>query len=377
MTVGSTTSRPQTNRTQQTQQVQQAPQAKPAAPARPATAAPAAEAPVSTASAASRQYAAGRARGAEALQMARVGNYVPAPSLDQVRAGEGKIARGMSGDSVKEMQRKLNEAGANPPLALDGKFGPKTEAALLGFQRSRDITDTGVLGKTTLQAMDRNAPVTRTDTQPATNQANGGRVGNVDRATAGMTEAQKYDYYQNMIRQNGGQFRTGPGDKNVLSVRTPTNTHANNNQGVYDDKTVMLWTDRNGTKHVREYQSNTDPSARYEGRYGADANGDGRRDLGRLPTGYYEYQMGSSSTLGRVLRPTQNQMVERDTNHDGNFNDGARSSAGQSILFHAGGNSMTGSAGCQTMPPAEYNRFWADLTRDGGNGRIGYTLVNE
>lgn len=195
-------------------------------------------------------------------------------------------------------------------------------------------------------------------------------------APQGMSEAEKFDHYQNLIQSNGGQFKTGPNQRNIISLRRETDTDANGGRGRYDDTTAMLWTDSQGRQHVREYTSNTEPSARYRGRIGVDANGDGRLDQGRLPAGYYEYNTGYSQNLGRVLRPTASANAERDTNHDGLFNDGATASAGYSMLFHAGGNNMTGSAGCQTMAPAEYNRFWNDLNSAGNPGRIGYTLIN-
>ena len=37
---------------------------------------------------------------------------------------------GHSGPAVLELQQKLNALGAKPPLATDGKLGPKTQAAM-------------------------------------------------------------------------------------------------------------------------------------------------------------------------------------------------------------------------------------------------------
>lgn len=65
----------------------------------------------------------------------------------------------------------------------------------------------------------------------------------------------------------------------------------------------------------------------------------------------------------------------RDTNHDGRFTaaDGIhRRGAGTSMLFHQGGNSMTGSAGCQTMNPGDYAAF---LGLVAGQGSFSYVLV--
>ncbi len=77
---------------------------------------------------------------------------VPSPSADQVRAGSATMGRGMGGASVRDMQTRLNAMGAN--LAVDGKFGPATEAALKAFQSSNGIQQTGVLGRQTLAALD-------------------------------------------------------------------------------------------------------------------------------------------------------------------------------------------------------------------------------
>lgn len=52
----------------------------------------------------------------------RSGYAEPAPGAD--------LARGHSGAQVLELQKKLNAAGIQPPLVLDGLLGPKTEAAL-------------------------------------------------------------------------------------------------------------------------------------------------------------------------------------------------------------------------------------------------------
>ncbi|MFN8605900.1 MAG: hypothetical protein U0931_00090 [Vulcanimicrobiota bacterium] len=193
-----------------------------------------------------------------------------------------------------------------------------------------------------------------------------------------MSQDEKYDYYKAMIEEHGGKFRNKPGQRNLLSIRHDTNTHSNHNQGRYDDVTVMLWTDKKGGKHVRRYRSNTEPSARYQGQYGKDGDRDGRLDQARMKAGYNEYYMSKSDHLGNVLRPSRATRGELDINHDGRFDkkDGKHRFTGgdYSMLFHAGGDTSTGSAGCQTMPPKVFDRFWRDLSA-GRQGRIGYTIV--
>lgn len=299
--------------------------------------------------------------------------FVPAPTTEQVRAGTHKLKVGMEGPAVQALQEHLNRDGAT--LEADGRFGPRTEAALKQWQASRDITDTGVVGPTTQGALDENRPASApaADDPPSTGPT---RSAAID-ATRGMTEAQKFDHYAALASQNGGEVKTGPNQKNIVGLRVPTDADANRGGGRYDDKFAMFWVDGQGNKRVREYAGNTEPSARYRGRMGEDANGDGRLDQGRLPSGFYEFNTGYSSRLGRTLNPIRDYRVERDTNQDGTFgNDGGRTSGGgNSMLFHAGGSSITGSAGCQTMAPEEYARFWRDLNSGGTNGRIGYTLI--
>ena len=300
--------------------------------------------------------------------------HVPAPSIEQVAAGTGKLRAGMQGPAVLQLQTRLNADGEN--VLADGKFDAKTEAALKRWQAARDITDTGIYGPNTHAAMAANAPSTRAPSTraPSTDETTGPAE---VQSTRGMTETQKYDYYSQLAEQNGGQVKTGSHQKNIVGLRTSTDADAVGGGGSYDDKFAMFWTDAHGNKRATEYTGNTDPSARYRGRMGVDANGDGRLDQGRLPTGYFEFTTGSSTTLGRVLRPVQDYRVERDTNQDGVFgNDSGRvSSGGNSMLFHAGGSTITGSAGCQTMTPAEYARFWRDVNSGGSGGRVGYTLV--
>jgi peptidoglycan hydrolase-like protein with peptidoglycan-binding domain len=310
-----------------------------------------------------------------ALRRNLLPNFQP-DSLDQVRAGNARLIKGSRGPAVESLQKLLNKNGAN--LDADGVFGPKTEAALTQFQQTRGLSASGVAGPQTLTQLDASAPATQAPIAPstttpssATSSANG-----VLPNTSEMTQAQKFDHYATMIEQNGGRVNNEPNQRNIAALRVETDADVNAGRGRYDDRMVMLWQDENGTKHVREYNANTEPSAQYRGRYGEDANRDGSIDQGRLPAGHYEYEIGRSSTLGNVMRPTKSVNAERDTNHDGLFNDGAYASAGKSMLIHSGGASNTGSAGCQTMPPSEYGRFWSDMNASGNPGKVGYTVIH-
>ena len=62
------------------------------------------------------------------------------------------LAEGSDGDVVKKLQTALNEGrgsfapSSNPVLAVDGIFGPHTETAVKGAQRSGNITADGIVG---------------------------------------------------------------------------------------------------------------------------------------------------------------------------------------------------------------------------------------
>lgn len=58
------------------------------------------------------------------------------------------LRRGAHGADVELLQKRLTEAGF-PPGRIDGRFGPATEAALLGFQRAWELLADGVVGPLT------------------------------------------------------------------------------------------------------------------------------------------------------------------------------------------------------------------------------------
>lgn len=103
-----------------------------------------------------------RATSSEENTRARIGvpeggRYsVPAPSFAEVKAGGESIRRNMGGDHVKELQRLLNRQGAN--LDVDGKFGPKTQAAVREFQERSRMPQSGVVDKRTLESLERARP---------------------------------------------------------------------------------------------------------------------------------------------------------------------------------------------------------------------------
>lgn len=84
-----------------------------------------------------------------------LGQQVAGTSLHGV-VGAGGIT---SGKAVKELQQKLNAAGAAPPLGIDGVLGPKTTTAVQQFQsRFLFLARTGVANAATWALLDIVAP---------------------------------------------------------------------------------------------------------------------------------------------------------------------------------------------------------------------------
>ncbi len=207
-----------------------------------------------------------------------------------------------------------------------------------------------------------------TPSRPASN-GTPGRVG-LDQVPRGQVA--QYEHFNTLVQQAGGKFKTGANQFNLVGLRTTTPTTANGGAGRYDDRLAMVWKDSAGKPHVQLLRYNTEP-AKGMSAYSADMNGDGRADQGRIPAGHYEFAK-SSWKHGFCLRSTSDFRVERDWNHDGRFTETQRTGGGASMLFHQGGTSGTGSAGCQTFPPAEWSRFMRALSTS--RGSLGYTLIN-
>ena len=62
------------------------------------------------------------------------------------------LTAGSQGTQVEQLQRALAKLG-HAPGAVDGKFGPITEAAVMRFQTAAKLTADGVVGPLTLAAL--------------------------------------------------------------------------------------------------------------------------------------------------------------------------------------------------------------------------------
>lgn len=75
------------------------------------------------------------------------GKKAPTPS------NRHPVGRGETGKRVSDLQARLNALGAKPPLKIDGKFGPKTLAAVRAFQAAHGLKVDGLVGPKTTAAL--------------------------------------------------------------------------------------------------------------------------------------------------------------------------------------------------------------------------------
>ena len=69
-------------------------------------------------------------------------------------SGSRLLRIGSSGPDVVGLQAELNRAGADPRVEADGRFGPRTRAAVLEFQRNNGLDADGVVGPLTWSVLD-------------------------------------------------------------------------------------------------------------------------------------------------------------------------------------------------------------------------------
>ena len=130
----------------------------------------------------------------------------------------------------------------------------------------------------------------------------------------------------------------------------------------------------------RDIVPRIDPKTHQQKIDGQDVRHEGRRALGELVPGTYQFHFGNHKFAGaEFLDSRADQRVNRDVNHDGTFtaSDVWQNDKGETVIetgnfniyIHRGGFAgpggvgNTGSAGCQTIPRDDYDRFFRQLKR--------------
>ena len=332
-------------------------------------------------------------RSALAKQLGISTQPVRDPALDPMRSGAATLQKGAKGPAVQSLQQQLNAAGANPPLALDGKLGPATEAALRQFQQAKGIAVDGVVGPQTMGQIDGGSgapapkpaggPTTVTPTTPATAaSATGfapapGRANGPFAADAAARKAQAED----LLKANG---QWPPKEGRVYALQVDQDSPAADASRAdrrgylksYSGQTVVFKVE-NGelVEKGGPFKSASHPGQMTTSGF-TDVNKDGKSDIAHLRSGVYEYRSKPNAT-GRY-NPTNNRdmKVGRDLNQDGVIS-GEQENAdyhATGLQIHAGGRSGPSSVGCQTMPPSDYAKFQQAI-KSGEDGTFTYLLA--
>jgi len=190
------------------------------------------------------------------------------------------------------------------------------------------------------------------------------------------SEPEQFDMLTSMLAKKGGKIETGSEQRNIIGFRFPTEIDANKKRGHYDDVTAVFWKDKKGEKHVKLFESNTEPTSMF---IGDRPNG----DFGRIRSGK-TYSFGISKTTlgdGQALRPNKELDIDRYDPKEKVFKPASSSfQTEQTFLFHQGMVDNVFSMGCQTFKPKVWDEFMNTIKSDGADGKnqkdIFYTILD-
>ena len=87
-----------------------------------------------------------------AALVAAGGNDVGGKARDPIVGNARLLQRGLHGADIRSLQERLSALGFDVG-GIDGRFGPRTEAAVIAFQGSIGITADGIVGRSTKAAL--------------------------------------------------------------------------------------------------------------------------------------------------------------------------------------------------------------------------------
>ncbi len=112
------------------------------------------------------------------------------------------------------VQKRLNDLGANPKLDVDGKWGPKSKAALVTYQKSKGLSADGVPGPITLSSLGISAAndvssSTMGSVMPSTTSADAKAYAVASRAGKEMGLTEKEVQYVVSVAKGEGGYGSG------------------------------------------------------------------------------------------------------------------------------------------------------------------------
>ncbi len=321
-------------------------------------------------------------RALEAQVDGETASYRQGPTMDQVQSGS-VLRRGHRGQGVQDAQSLLNQAGAHPSLAEDGRYGPLTRNAVRDHQRANGLRVDGKLGPDTLASL-RNATsevtVTREGERTVVDTGNGnddvrvsqGRNGGVDVSVNGQTNHFSREQAENMTIRGGAGNDSITIDDNVTQSLTVEGGDGHDTiRGGGGNDTIRggAGNDRlygnGGNDRIeggagRDYMEGGAGNDQIQGgagndtAYGLDGNDqlqggagrdylDGGRGNDRLQGG-----AGGDQLMGGRGDDQLQGGAGRDTLAGGHGTDEYRGGAGRDRIYHQSGEQVHGSAGDHT-----------------------------
>ncbi len=164
----------------------------------------------------------------------------------RLSSGYPDVSPHLAGE-VRTLQRALQRLGI--AIEADGRFGPRTEAAVRGFQRAMDLRDDGVVGARTwsaLLARDAAPSVIRVPLPP---------VSEIPRS-AGEVEAPWYSQFDAVHVERAGPvacFRACRAMARAIGVTVPPGTANRIQVAMSEDHLGRVVTTRDRTEEARRY----------------------------------------------------------------------------------------------------------------------------
>jgi len=309
---------------------------------------------------------------------------------------------GKKGYSVDTVRRLEKIFGLPHSLESEnGEFSKELSAEIVRYQASKGLKDVdGKLGEDTLAALRKDYPDQLVDRLKGP-----GEVGR-QIISANATEAERYDYYKNVVEKNYGVWRSGPGEMNLVGIRGMADgKQVTNKVGRSDDTVALVWTDSEGKRHVKEFKGSVDP-----GIVRKEMN---KRGVAHLKDGSYVYMLGKhkhgkselteelrkqTSRLGMddrsfsvsesghyaALRQKRPVTVYRDTDKKGQQGRGyieahemVEDRGMHGINMHYSGKQNPWSQGCQVIAGAkEYHDFIGTIQNSTNTDDLPYTVID-
>lgn len=302
------------------------------------------------------------------------------------------LRRGARGDAVVRMQKRLcaHHDDLDKERFSDGIFGPGTEQQVKRFQRAKQLSVDGIVGRNSWTALLKEpgaaiaSPAGQTassaDRKRAKDEAGGGATpGTGLGAKSGGGLAKRV---QDALKKKGYSFLDDgkPHHLNIVGVRSPSTAI-----GDFDDRMILVYRDGAGQMQAVEYSITTDP-----GDYYTKTKLLNKAGAAILVPGQYKQTYKVAKHRGKYDALCQlggEVTVWRDGNKDDKLDRSGKTYKGwYGINIHRARSSGTTervgrySAGCQVFQNADDFAVLMDLARKSNSQRserFTYTLLEE